>query len=402
MFDSIVSCEGELSDTELLAAALGEAPGPVLMEMLLALEFGGSVVSSGTRVQVAAAWERQLAWVSARAVRAMAAAAGPAPAGDRADDWIVQELAAALRLSPGAASGRVRSARELAGRHAETLRAVEAGQICMSRARVLVEELARLDDATAREVEAPLLVRAERLTAGRLRALARRAVHVADPVLAQTERDSAVDGRGVSRTFFGNGTGELRAILPAEDLAVAWEAIENIAADQLPGDPRTADQRRADALTYLVTGGRVPEVELIIHADTAEQAAAYVADLPGCGPLTETAISKLAAGMNVRLHPTTPPPATHGYRPSAPLDRWVRDRDRTCRFPGCPRNARRCDLDSEPYATGGTTAAGNLLSVCRHHHRLKHQTGWNLHLDPDTAATWTSPTGATYTDPPPF
>jgi hypothetical protein len=107
--------------------------------------------------------------------------------------------------------------------------------------------------------------------------------------------------------------------------------------------------------------------------------------------------------VSVRLHPKTPPPSTKTYRPSAPLDRWVRSRDRTCRFPGCTQPACRADIDHvKSYATGGSTSAANLLALCRHHHRLKHHAGWALEATPDAVVTWTSPTGARYTDPPPF
>jgi hypothetical protein len=391
-----------LSDEELLACASGEAPGPVLMEMLLAVESGGAAAPR-LRVEVAAAWARQLAWVQARAVRALAVAAGPAPRADRADDWVVAELAAALRLSPGSAQGRVRTARELLSRHAATLAAVEAGRICFDRARVIVEELGQLDDATAAGVEAGLLERAPGLTAGRLRGLAKRAVLVADPLLAERAHAAAAEDRCVSRELLGNGMGELRAFLPVDDLAVCWAAINAIATNPDVEDGRSADQRRADALVYLLSGGEVPSVSLVVHADI-DSAGAVVAEATGCGVLPASLLERLIAGASIRLHTETPPEATPGYRPSAPLDRWVRERDRHCRFPGCPRIAAGGDIDHvTAYSAGGPTTARNLVCLCRHHHRLKHETDWGLAYDPDTkTTTWTSPHGTRYTDPPPF
>ncbi|MQA88072.1 MAG: HNH endonuclease, partial [Streptosporangiales bacterium] len=47
------------------------------------------------------------------------------------------------------------------------------------------------------------------------------------------------------------------------------------------------------------------------------------------------------------------------------------------------------------------TAAENLGPLCRRHHDLKQQPGWNVRRDPDGSYTWTSPTGHTYTTPPP-
>jgi magnesium-transporting ATPase (P-type) len=40
-----------------------------------------------------------------------------------------------------------------------------------------------------------------------------------------------------------------------------------------------------------------------------------------------------------------------------------------------------------------------MCAECRHHHRLKHEAGWQVHNDPDDPATltWTTPTGHAYT-----
>ncbi|MCV7402991.1 DUF222 domain-containing protein [Mycobacterium fragae] len=46
-------------------------------------------------------------------------------------------------------------------------------------------------------------------------------------------------------------------------------------------------------------------------------------------------------------HPGACAPAEPGYRPSAGLERFVRCRDLTCRFPNCDRPAEYCDLDRE-------------------------------------------------------
>jgi hypothetical protein len=100
-----------------------------------------------------------------------------------------------------------------------------------------------------------------------------------------------------------------------------------------------------------------------------------------------------------------PPGPTDGYRPSAPLDRWVRARDRRCRFPGCRRRVPRGgELDHDrPYPLGPTSAA-NLAGYCTGHHRGKHQApGWLHALAPDGTVTVTTPTGlVAVTTPPPY
>jgi hypothetical protein len=100
-----------------------------------------------------------------------------------------------------------------------------------------------------------------------------------------------------------------------------------------------------------------------------------------------------------------PPGATDRYRPSAELDRWVRIRDRRCRFPGCRRRVPRGgELDhGRPYPAGPTSAA-NLTGYCTGHHRGKHQApGWRYDVAPDGALAVMTPTGLTaVTTPPPF
>lgn len=69
------------------------------------------------------------------------------------------------------------------------------------------------------------------------------------------------------------------------------------------------------------------------------------------------------------------------YAVPADLTAFLRLRDETCRFPGCRRRAERCDIDHvEAWAEGGTTRAPNLAHLCRHHHRLKHETGWSVEV----------------------
>ncbi|MEO7448204.1 MAG: HNH endonuclease signature motif containing protein, partial [Humibacillus sp.] len=88
------------------------------------------------------------------------------------------------------------------------------------------------------------------------------------------------------------------------------------------------------------------------------------------------------------------------YRPNAALAQRVRDRDRTCRFPGCAVAARRCDLDHVVPHPRGSTSEDNLVSLCRTHHGFKHHAGWSLVTDARGVCTWIAPTGRSHVTSP--
>jgi len=85
------------------------------------------------------------------------------------------------------------------------------------------------------------------------------------------------------------------------------------------------------------------------------------------------------------------------YLPDKAMRRFIQKRDQHCRFPGCARNARRCEPDHViPHSRGGPTAIWNLASLCKHHHRVKHNAGWTLTMTREGICTWGDPHGRQY------
>ena len=77
---------------------------------------------------------------------------------------------------------------------------------------------------------------------------------------------------------------------------------------------------------------------------------------------------------------------------SPALRRALAARDRHCRFPGC--RAVRCDAHHvEHWAQGGATALGNLVLLCRRHHRAVHEEGFQVALDAAGEARFLRPDG---------
>ena len=108
-----------------------------------------------------------------------------------------------------------------------------------------------------------------------------------------------------------------------------------------------------------------------------------------------------AAGLR-RGQALGPPPPADEHDPGAELDRFVRLRDKRCRFPGCRARARLCDLDHRRAWPAGSTAHHNLCCLCEHHHRLKHQApGWRFSQADDGGLAVTMPNGEVRVSHPP-
>lgn len=252
-----------------------------------------------------------------------------------------------------------------------------------------------------------------------------------------------------------SGTAAMWGRLYSTDAAVLDRRLMQMAHEVCDDDPRTIAQRRADALGALAAGadrlacacgnaecptradGTERSSGVVIHVVAKESSLRAQPDrhlsgeepsrpfIPGAplmqppepepdrpavtppaavltsgGIVPTPLLAELIRGgakLEPVRHPgdaTTPEP---GYRPSAALERFVRCRDMTCRFPGCDRPAEFCDVDhTVPYPLGPTHAS-NLKCLCRKHHLLKtFWTSWRDEQRPDGTVIWTSPTSHTY------
>jgi hypothetical protein len=121
--------------------------------------------------------------------------------------------------------------------------------------------------------------------------------------------------------------------------------------------------------------------QVVLHVDestlsSADDGVSTVADGPAIA--LETARRLACDASVVRMKERHGKPVSVGRKtrsvPSA-LRRALASRDRTCRFPGCEN--RRADAHHiQHWARGGVTSLGNLVLLCRRHHRLVHEGGY--------------------------
>ena len=174
--------------------------------------------------------------------------------------------------------------------------------------------------------------------------------------------------------------------------------VDRVAASTGLADLLRLPSAAGAALTDLPQVAVVEELsgQLLALASPTELRRAATCQRPAC-----------RAGRAACTHPPDgaglgPPSPAKGYRPTEAQQRFLRARDRRCRFPGCRAPSARCDLDHNTVWPAGATSCDNLCCLCRHHHRLSHQApGWTMTRLPDGGLRWTTPSGDTVTTHPP-
>jgi hypothetical protein len=155
-------------------------------------------------------------------------------------------------------------------------------------------------------------------------------------------------------------------------------------------DARTVPQRRADALAEIChqwmdgsnrpfVAGERPHLTVTVDLETLERRTGRRCQLDDTGRIEPDQARRIACDASVSRVITTAAsaPIEVGRRtPVVPaaLRRAVVVRDGGCRFPGCDRPPGWCDAHHVVHwADGGETSLGNLVLLCRPHHRMVHE-----------------------------
>jgi hypothetical protein len=344
------------------------------------------------------------------------------------------EVAAAMNLSPMAASYLVSDAEALDTRLPKVAALLAEGRTDWRTVRLIISRTDLItDDGLIAEVDRSLAARIgnwHSWSRQRIINAVDAAVRAIDPDAARERRVAAEDDRHIGINALANGMAEVYGTVGAAAATAFDRRLSQLAKRVCPADPRTLDQRRADALAALAQGRRLacacgqpscptrsgddqhPEsdrgAQVVINVVASDQTVFSDSDQPGYlegyGVIDAEQVRDLACAASLLIaDPFTSPVEALRYQPSAALERAVRCRDLTCRFPGCGRPAVVCDIDHTiPFnhqdpAAGGLTVAENLKCLCRQHHRLKtFHGGWRDTQLGDGTVIWTSPTGRTY------
>jgi hypothetical protein len=272
-----------------------------------------------------------------------------------------------------------------------------------------------------------------------------------DPDAAERRRRKRLDSRWVSAARTIDDVVSIQGMLDPDAGELFLSTLGALMPAPSLGDPRSASQRRADALLDLcrlagaatpVAGGEKPHVSVTVDLDTLRADLDKQAHLgggvlaghtglcagAGCcdtspdadGPFTADGRwvgARLGSGTWIGAETArrlacdcTLLPVVLGAA-GEPLDvgrarrlvspaqrRALAVRDGGCRWPGCDRPIGWTDAHHiRAWARGGGTDLRNLLLLCRHHHVRVHEGGFTIRLDHDTGDVYVNcPDGRAY------
>ena len=340
---------------------------------------------------------------------------------------VAAEVSAALNISRSRAGWQIRQARVLRDRLPKIAALFASGAIDQRVITMIINRTetvsgpswSALDEALARRAGAWMRLSYRKL-ADRIDAT----VATIDPNGVRVP-PVVDDGRHVTvEPSSTAGMATLWGNVRAAEAAAFDQRLDALAATVCADDPRTRDQRRADAvgplarlesqLRCLCGSDQCPAAQTRAAADAAMvHVLAERATVEGTGNrpwylrkygiLPAESVRDLAAEATIKpVHVPTGPgdpdePAASGYRPSVALSEFIYWRDLTCRFPGCDAPAERCDIDHTAPWPQGPTHPSNTKLYCRAHHLVKtFCPGWTDRQRPDGTVEFTTPTGHTY------
>ena len=341
------------------------------------------------------------------------------------DEFCIPDVATKLGMTCDSVGAYLTDVIEIRYRLPQLWAAVLMGDVNPWRARVIAQSTVDLTPEAAAFVDAQTAWCANRVTPSQLLRLVGHARARFMPDRLAAEIEAAADKRHVTfvldQVSF-DGTIHLEADLEVPDALGLAEAVSAGAARLADlGSTDTIDGRRATAFGDLARrqlafgfddtrASRRPAprsqpatTQIVLHAHLSADAIIRP-DLAGGGEClsgyVEQAGHRVLTADQIRAWCGRPDVSitvkpvidlhdrleTAGYTPTMRIRDHVIARDRTCVFPWCGRNARRCDLDhvvpfdhTDP-TRGGPTSTDNLAPLCRKHHRLKTKGRWRYRM----------------------
>ncbi len=302
-------------------------------------------------------------------------------------------------LAPHAARERVRVARRL-GELPAVEAAFERGELTYSKVRAMTRVATAQNEETLVALGTQMTATQLEKTCRRLEQIAPRSPEAAE--VADQKRGVVVRGRA-------DGLVVLEVCLAADEAETVLAAID-AARDDVPAGTRGGEGHtggsaatcgRVDGLVAMaeraLRGGGAddgPPVEVVVTMD----AATATGQTSGGEGLDRDVVRRLccdAGVVPIVVDGQGTPMDVGRKRRTIParLRKALVARDRGCQFPGCTNHRWVDGHHIEHWLSGGETNLGNLVLLCRRHHRCLHELGFGLTRGNDGALVFTDPQG---------
>ena len=203
----------------------------------------------------------------------------------------------------------------------------------------------------------------------------------------EAEQAELVQNRRLKLSSWEDGSVTLSGVLDPVGGAALITALTPLARKSGDHDDRDLEQRQADALVELVSGGeQKAQIQVTSSLETLLGAAgAPAAHLEHASmPISSTTVERLACDSSItRVLLDSESVVIDVGRAkrvvAGPTKRALNARDGHCRWPGCDRPASWSAAHHVVHwIHGGTSDLDNLILLCHRHHWMVHEGKWQL------------------------
>jgi Domain of unknown function (DUF222)/HNH endonuclease len=321
-----------------------------------------------------------------------------------------------LRISGGEAARLAKLAAAVAGDLPRLGAALTGGGVNVEQARVIAARVADVPPEIRAEAERRLIGDAATFGPRELGLLGGRIVELVAPEVGESRELAALE-RAEQRAHQTRSLKlhdepdshrvKISGWLDREGAAYVRAALDPLCTPRPVGngpdspgerDPRSPEQRRADALVEVCrlastcgelpdNGGDRPQVVVTMSLNTLRSQA-------GAATLDDGADLSAEAARRIACDAAIIPAVLNGAGQvldlgrtrrlfTGPVRRAIVLRDRGCTFPGCDRPPTWTQVHHIiHWQDGGPTNPGNAALLCGHHHRVIHQGDWQIRTNP--------------------
>ncbi|WP_328530859.1 DUF222 domain-containing protein [Nocardioides sp. NBC_00368] len=338
-------------------------------------------------------------------------------------EGVASQVALARRVSPARGAKLLGLAKILLAEMPHTFSLMKAGLFSQWQATILARETACLTLDDRRVIDHELCApgpdgepaKAVSMGLRQLENAAKKLAITLDQAAVVARAANAAKDRRVSLRPAPDTMTWLGALLPVKDGVAVFAALDQAAKTAAAaGDERSRGQVMADTLVDRVTGRSTAdakpriEVKIVMTADTLTNNGDQPAMVEGYGPVPATLARDALNDAEVFIRRLFTDPAgqlvameSRSRKAPDGLAEFITTRDGgICRTNGCDAPIRNID-HIQRHADGGTTSVENLQGLCEQCNQAKEALGWQARPGPDGSITTITPTGHTYTSPPP-